>query len=500
MSPLSAYQNLERVFHKRGLIGDIAAILHWDQATMMPRHGGDGRQEQIALMEKSEHALLVSPQVKEWLEAAREEKLSPWQAANLREMERIHHQQQELPGDLVHALAKASGKCEMAWRYCRENDGSLSDIMTEFSDLLSLVQQTARARSSGRGSYDALLDLFDPGLTGATIEPLFSDLESFLPPMIDAIIARQARGNPPQKPRGPFSPTDQHALARRLMACMGDDFTDLRLDVAHHPFCGGAQDDIRITTRFNKQDFSENVMAIMHECGHAMYEMQLPKRWRYQPVGAARSMAFHESQSLIIEMQACRSRAFIHYCLDLFQSAFAHHDRHDRRWGMDNILALYRKVERSLIRVNADEVTYPLHIILRYRLEKAMIEGDLTISDLPAAWNDASLKTIGIAPDNDIEGCLQDVHWYSGAWGYFPSYSIGALMAAQLFAAARADDKDIEKELARGRFTKLREWLKKNLHAKASFYDGDTLILKASGAALGTDAFKSHLHRRYLEE
>ena len=235
-------------------------------------------------------------------------------------------------------------------------------------------------------------------------------------------------------------------------------------------------------------------MGVLHETGHALYEMGLPADWHYQPVGSARGMALHESQSLLIEMQACRSREYLRFAAPLMREAFG---GSGPEWEVENLYRLYTHVERSFIRVDADEVTYPAHVILRYRLERALIDGDLRLADLPGAWNDAMEDLLGIRPPDDRQGCLQDIHWYDGAWGYFPTYTMGAMAAAQLFAAAKAAQPEIPDRIAEGDFKPLVRWMRENLHAKGSSASTDELMEAATGKPLGADDFKAHLQARY---
>ena len=235
---------------------------------------------------------------------------------------------------------------------------------------------------------------------------------------------------------------------------------------------------------------------MLHETGHAQYEAGLPKPWRHQPVGAARGMTLHESQSLLIEMQACRSEPFMAWAAPLMAKAF---DQSGPSWSADNLLALVTRVERGFIRVDADEVTYPAHVILRYRLEKAVLAGDLPLQDLPGAWNDGLDDLLGIRPPEDRLGCLQDIHWYAGAWGYFPTYTLGAMAAAQLFDAAKQADSDIEPGLARGDFKPLYAWLRPNVHEMGSRLSTSALLTRATGRSLDPTVFESHLQARYLD-
>jgi carboxypeptidase Taq len=279
------------------------------------------------------------------------------------------------------------------------------------------------------------------------------------------------------------------------MAAVGFDFTHGRLDTSLHPFCGGVPDEVRITTRYDEADFAKALMGVLHETGHALYERGLPGDWRAQPVGAARGMAVHESQSLLIEMQACRSAEFAAYLAPLAREAFA---GKGPAWTADNLLRLNNRVSPGFIRVDADEVTYPAHIILRYRLEKNIIAGDLPLADLPGAWNEGMQALLGITPPDDRHGCLQDIHWFDGAWGYFPTYTLGAIAAAQLFAAATAAIPEIPAAIGRGDFAPLIGWLRQNVHAWGSFHSTDALLEQATGRPLDPKAFEAHLTARYL--
>ncbi|MBL8706893.1 MAG: carboxypeptidase M32, partial [Rhodospirillales bacterium] len=296
---------------------------------------------------------------------------------------------------------------------------------------------------------------------------------------------------------GPFPADKQRALGRRLMESIGFDFAHGRLDESAHPFTGGIPDDVRITTRYDEEDFTRGLMGVLHETGHALYERGLPARWRLQPVGDARGMALHESQSLLMEMQACRSRAFVTFAAPLMRAAF---EGIGPAWDAENVYRIYTRVEPGFIRVDADEVTYPAHVILRYRLEKAMIAGELDLADLPGAWNEGMKSLLGIVPPDDRLGCLQDIHWPDGAWGYFPTYTLGAMAAAQLFAAAKQAVPGLVEDIARGDFQPLMAWLVQNVHGQGSRGTTDEILAAATGAPLGDAAFRAHLQARYIDD
>ena len=324
---------------------------------------------------------------------------------------------------------------------------------------------------------------------------MFADLESFLPGFLEEALDAQARRPDPVLPDGPFPVDTQRALGMRFMRTLGFDFDRGRLDVSLHPFCGGTSRDVRITTRYDTADFTSALMGVLHETGHALYEMGLPDEWIGQPAGEARGMSLHESQSLLIEMQVCRSRPFLEYAAPIAREAFG---GLGPAWEADNFVALYQRIGRGLIRVDADEVTYPLHVILRYRLERAMIAGDLAVADLPGAWNDGMKRLVGVTPTTNREGCLQDIHWYDGAWGYFPTYTLGAMTAAQIFDAARRADPAIPDGIAHGDFAPLLNWLRANVHGKGSLLSTGEILTGATGRPLDAAVFKAHLRERYL--
>lgn len=496
----SAHAALGSQFRRAALIGDALGILGWDQATIMPEGSASGRAEQIATLSVMRHELLIDPMVRDNLDAAGEaptsEKVDQWADGNLREMERAYLYAAAVPSDLVEATARANAVCEMQWRGARaEND--FASLIPSLQVVIDLVGETAAARADALSldPYDALLDEFEAGTRVEQLEPLFGELAADLPGFVEEVLEHQASRATPVLPSGPFPIPTQRELAVELMGALGFDFEAGRLDISHHPFCGGAAGDIRITTRYNEEDFTESLMGVLHETGHALYEAGLPEPWRYQPVGQALGMAIHESQSLLVEMQVSRSRPFLQFALPRMQSAF---DGQGPAWDVENFYRLYTRVERGFIRVDADEVTYPLHVVLRYRLERALLSGDLPLADLPGAWNDGMRDLLGIVPPDDRQGCLQDVHWPSGAFGYFPTYTLGAMAAAQLYAAAQRALPGLEADIVAGNLTSLIGWLRENVHGKGACLTAEDLLTAATGEPLNPKVFLGHLRERYL--
>lgn len=496
----AAYMRLERQFRRIAALDDTLGILDWDQATVMPEGSADARADQIATLSVLRHELLTDPALGETLDEADSDRaegvLNDWQRANLREMRRDYRHATAVPADLVEASARADAACEIRWRSARENS-DFAGLIPTLAEVLRLTRETAAVKGEALGltPYDALLDSHEPGARAADVDVLFDDLADFLPGFLSRVLDAQAARPEPVRPEGPFPTETQRALGVELMRAVGFDFDRGRLDVSHHPFCGGATGDVRITTRYDENDFTSALMGVLHETGHAMYEQGLPLDWRHQPVGRALGMAIHESQSLLIEMQVCRSMDFLRFAVPRMRGAF---DASGDAWSIDNLYRLYTRVEPGFIRVDADEVTYPAHVILRYRLERAMVAGDLALADLPGAWNDGMLELLGIAPPDDRLGCLQDIHWPSGAFGYFPTYTMGAVAAAQLYAAARRDEAEIPEAIARGDFTPLMAWLGANVHGQGARLSASEMLTEVTGEPLNPAVFRTHLEARYL--
>lgn len=503
-APLSAYQTLEKRFRRIAVLGEAQGILHWDHATIMPSGGSQGRAEQLAELRAVEHGFLTAADMGELIDKASAEVEAgdgdtgreDWRRANLREMRRRWRAATALSEDLVGRLSRASSACEHAWQEARPA-ADFSRVREPLREVVAAVREAAAAKADvlGVSRYDALLDDYEPDGRSEEIDRVFGVLEARLPQLLGRVLERQAAEPAPSLPRGPFPAEKQRLLGVRLMKALGFDFEHGRLDVSLHPFCGGTPDDVRITTRYDEDDFTSAIMGVLHETGHGLYERGLPREWRLQPVGEAHGMSLHESQSLLVEMQVCRSREFLGFAAPIMQEVLG---GSGPAWEPDNLYRLYTRVERSHIRVDADEVTYPLHVILRYRLEKAVIEGRLEVDDLPDAWNETFEKLVGIPVPDDRVGVLQDIHWYDGAWGYFPTYTLGAMTAAQLFDAAKQAEPEIVPAIARGDFRPLMIWLREHVHGKGRLLPPRELVTRATGKPLDPEIFLAHLERRYL--
>ncbi|WP_038368399.1 carboxypeptidase M32 [Bosea sp. UNC402CLCol] len=496
---MTAYSDLAAHFGRISALSNAVGILQWDSDVMMPKGAAETRAESMALLQVLRHGMVTDARIGDWLAKAESDgSLGAWEKANLREIRRVWTVETALPADLVEASSKAVSACEMRWRQARA-ESDFAGLLPYLAEVLNLQRQIGRAKGDklGLSPYDALLNDYEPGGSSAKIDALFDDLADFLPGFTQEVVAVQAR-RPAQEPlAGPFATETQRALGLRLMAALGYDFERGRLDISTHPFCGGADNDVRITTRYDEADFTKALMGVLHETGHALYEQGRPQAHLNQPVGAARSMSIHESQSLLMEMQACRSRQFLAFATPLMRESFG---GAGPAWENEAMWRRYTRVEPGFIRVDADEVTYPAHIILRYRLEKALIADAMPLAELPAAWNDGMKSLLGVTVPDDRRGCLQDIHWPSGGWGYFPTYSLGAMTAAQIFDAATRAEPGILPGIGKGDFAPLVGWLRANIHGKGSLLPTDALLTEATGRPLDAAVFKAHLRRRYVEE
>jgi carboxypeptidase Taq len=494
---MNHYEQLEKHFRKLARLGHLDAICGWDQAAMMPAGGNKARGEAMAELAVLMHELATAPHLAEWFAAAAQENLADPQRVSLRAMERRWRQATVLPARLVEAKSLAASKCEHAWREQRKNN-DWQGFLPNLTEVVMLAREEAAVRADGTGlrGYDALLDLYEPGTHCAQLDPLFDQVKTWLPEMIREVEEQQA-SRTHLVPQGSFPVERQKQLGLEAMKLLDFDFDHGRLDVSTHPFCGGVPTDVRITTRYEEADFMTALLGVIHETGHARYEQNLPGEWAGLPVGEARSMGVHESQSLFFEMQLARSREFSHQLAPLAANMLARQG--DPAFTAENIYRFNTRMKRGYIRVNADEVTYPAHVILRYEIERAVIEGDIEVADIPEVWNEKMQTYLGLSTkDNYRDGCMQDIHWTGGAFGYFPSYTLGAIYAAQLFAAAENSIDGLREKIQRGELSELFAWLRTHIWQKASTLSTDDLIRSATGESLNPAYFQRHLSKRYL--
>jgi len=492
---MRAYTKLKKIFKDASLSSDIAGILHWDMSTMMPSNSRDQRAEQLAYLSKLSHDKISSNEVRDLILEAKSEELNQNETYNLREIEREHKLTSSVPSDLIQKISRTSAKCEGEWQDARKNS-NFNLIKKSLGELIKLTKEEADilGKEFNLSPYEALVNKFEPGSNTKLIANVFDDLQKFLTPLIDTIIEKQRSQNilPIQYK---ISENQQKVIAEHIMKIIGFDFKRGRLDKSVHPFCGGSTNDVRITTRYNEDNPFSSLDGVMHETGHALYELNLPEKWSHQPVGKSRGMAMHESQSLLIEMQITRSLAFKTFLSKLLKDKF---NIIDKSFDANNLYLLGTRVEKSFIRVESDEVTYPLHIILRFNLERKIFNNEIGVNDIPEAWNDEYKKLFDKKVEKDTDGCLQDVHWYAGLFGYFPTYSLGALTAAQFASQLRIDLPKLDLNIEKGKFDDLVNWLKTNIHEKASFFSTNEVLEQVTNSSLNAKYFKNYINNRYL--
>jgi carboxypeptidase Taq len=496
--PATPYEQLEQEFRRLHAFRGALSLLRWDAAVMMPRGSADVRGEQLAALETEHHALLTTPKVARLLERAEagSSQLEDWPLANLHEMRRQRDHAIATPPSLIARLAKATARAEVFWVEAKKaNDFKL--LAPHLDEVVHLVRDRAALLGQARGlaPYDALVDGFTPGISTADIDTIFKALARKLPGLINQAIEVQA-AHAPIPLTGKFTVARQRALSVDVLKALGFPFDRGRLDESEHPFTEGVPGDIRVTTRFDLNDPFSGLLGAVHETGHAMYDLGLPLEWRDQPVGRDRGLALEESQSLLFEMNLCRSRSFVRYVRPLMEKYL---QVSGPEWDEANLYRHLTRVRRSSIRMDADELTYPVHIMLRYELEKKILEGSLPVADLPEAWNANLEQRLNIRPTNDVDGCLQDIHWAVGHFGYFPSYVLGAVIAGQLYEAMRAAHPALDEEIAAGQFGGVMDWLRDNVHGVGARLPVQELIKQATGKPLTAAAYLRYLESKYLE-
>ena len=493
-----SWQKLDEHCRNLHAIDHALSILRADEATNMPSGGGEARAASVSMLAGIYHEQASAPHIADWIADAGNETLSPGQQSALAEFKRVYLNLTCLPSDFVKKQTAANMRTEQAWRKLRAaNDWEGFRPLLE--ENIALMREEAAMRSDvlGISPYDSLMEQYDPGNRAEVITPAFEALKiflrDFLPEAVDAQKRRHAEN--PLKPFSPPYPSDkQKILGLAAMKALGFDFEHGRLDVSHHPFCGGVPSDIRMTTRYSTEGFITAFMATLHETGHALYEQGLPKEMAHWPSSRARGMGMHESQSMFVELQIARSAEFWEWALPLVREHLG--DLHD--WTVTDILAHINTVEPSLIRVDADEVTYPLHIILRYELEQMFVSGELQVKDLPEAWDARMHEYLGLRTiDDPANGPMQDVHWPAGIFGYFPSYALGAMMAAQQWAAMEKTNPGVREDMRQGHFEPLNAWRRENIWLPASTATTPEILEQATGEPLNAAHDTAHLKKRY---
>jgi len=427
-------------------------------------------------------------------------KLSVWDQRNLQLMRRSWQEDSAVPPSLIGEYYRAANICNQAWEEAKPK-GDFKIVEEPFKRLLLLTNDIAQARVDsylpGKTTYEALIDTFDPGRTTAEIDTMFADLESFLPSFADEVIEKQ-KSEGRTRINATIPEEKQLAACRDLADVFQFDMNRGRLAEYDHPFSSGIRNYTWFVISAQPDSFLSNCYsACAHELGHALYTQGQPEEYSFQAVGEDAGIMIHETQSLLMERHVSKSPLFMQGYLPRLQKIIGDAAKD---WTVDSVVNSLNVVEKSFIRIEADEVTYPLHVILRYRLEKALVEGDLSIHDLPGAWNDMFQKYFGLTPPSHTQGCLQDIHWFSPVGiGYFPSYTLGAMYGAQMFKTAVTSTPEIIPQLRQADVTALLQWLRENIHEQGNLYEPDDLIQRATGKAPSAQDFKDYLKATYLD-
>ncbi len=479
---------LRTLARERALVATSASVLGWDQETFLPDAAHSWRADQLAWLSEKAHALGTSAAWGEALAAAEEEAADPALTAVMR---RDFDRETKLPGELVARQAQAASLAKQAWAEARKRS-DFAAFAPHLETLLAIAREKADRWGYENEAYDALLDTYERGATAAGIAALFDTLRPRLRDLAAAAVEHSARRDA-KLPPGPYPVAAQQAFNARVAASLGFDLHAGRIDTTTHPFCTTlGPRDIRLTTRYDENDFTSSLFGVMHEAGHGLYEQGLPQGEFGLPSGDAASLGIHESQSRLWENHVGRSRPFWEKWLPVA----AEHFPQLAGLSLDDFLAAIHRAEFSFIRVESDEATYDLHILLRFGLERRLVSGELAVRDIPAAWNESFRDLFGMTPPDDARGCLQDIHWSMGGLGYFPTYTLGNLNAAQLFAAANADPA-IAASIAQADYAPLLSWLREKVHSKGAVPTPAEIIAQATGTPPSPETHLAHLAARY---
>jgi carboxypeptidase Taq len=500
MAPQQAYDKLVERVKEISLLGSCASILHWDQETYMPKNGVGHRSEQIGLIARMAHEQFVEPAIGDLIGEVESSDLvkdaDSIEGANIRELRRQYDKETKLPKDLVEELAKTTSQATQAWAAARKGS-DFKAFLPWLEKVVDLTIKKAEAYGYEGEIYNALLDDYEPGATVADVADAFAGLRKDLVPLVAAI--RDSKKKPDKSiVERPYKTDKQKILGEMVAAAMGYDFDSGRLDVTTHPFCTGiGPGDTRILTRYNPHRLNDALFGTMHEAGHALYEMGIDKANYFGlPMGESASLGIHESQSRMWENQVGRSKEFWVYFLPQAQRIFR---ESLSGVSLDDFYGAINAVEPSYIRVEADEATYNLHIMLRFELERALVKRELKPADIAGEWNKRFKEYLGIDVDRDANGCLQDVHWSSGLIGYFPTYALGNLYSAQFFAQATEDIPGLKDDFKKGEFSRLLGWLRTNIHQHGQRYRATELCKRTTGKPLSHKPLLDYMTAKYGE-
>ncbi|WP_423743300.1 carboxypeptidase M32 (plasmid) [Haladaptatus sp. SPP-AMP-3] len=472
-------------------VQNAAGILGWDQEVVMPEGGTPARSQQRSALSAISHELLTDDEMGELLDELEGEDLDNEQAAVVREVRREYERATRVPGELVEEISRTTSEALPKWKKAREED-DFSIFAPTLEKLVELEREYADHIDPDKDPYEVLFEEYEPYLGIDTAEETLAELRDELVPLIEDVRESDVELATPFE--GTYDAETQEELSRDVLDTLGYDWDRGRLDTAPHPFSSGTQFDARVTTRFDESDPLGALMSTVHEFGHATYTQGLPDEQYGTPLGEARDLTVHESQSRVWENNVGRSRAFWENFLPLVKERFS--DVEDV--SVEEMYEAANEVyEDNLIRVEADELTYHMHIVVRFEIEKALIRGEIEVDEVPELWNDKYEEYLGIRPDTDADGCLQDIHWSHGSFGYFPTYSLGSVLAAQLYAKADEDIDDLDGQIRAGEFDDFHDWLTENIHQYGCLYTTDDLIQHATGESFTAEYFLDYVTEKY---
>ncbi|MFL2661789.1 MAG: carboxypeptidase M32 [Alphaproteobacteria bacterium] len=492
-----SYLILKKLFEEQSLLNDICGILHWDMATYMPLKSRKERVKQINKLFDYKKRIFDEIKKKELFKKIENLNLKENDRLNLLLMKEKFDYFEAIPFELIQKKNELSIECEGLWREAKKKSsfnivkGSLRKLLDQVkieSEILSQIKNMNR--------YDCLMNKYDRSLDSKFVKKIFSKIEKFIKLKLPEINKKKLRSNSLSSEIF-LDENEQFKLSKIFMKKLDFDFDKGRIDKSPHPFCGGGTNDIRITTRFDENNPFSCFDALMHETGHGLYEQGLPRKWIHQPLGSAGGMSLHESQSLFIEMQVIKSLPVSKFITRILKSKFK---KNNNKFNFLDVFESRIKVEPNFIRVDSDEVYYPLHIIHRFNIEYKIIEENADINFLPDLWNQEFSRLMNLDVSNDSNGCLQDIHWFGGDLGYFPTYSIGAFIAAQLMNKLKKDIVNFDLVLENGDFSIISNWLKKNIHEKGNIYNIDDLLELVTGEKLNTKHYENHIINRYVNK
>jgi len=500
---ISSYKKLLKKVKDLFILESAASVIHWDMETMMPPKAISLRSRQLALLSRIEHKIITNPEIGRLLEEIKihpeYDKLNAVQQRNLYLINKNYDEQTKLPEDLVAEMAKQKAITVDVWKKAKAAKNfsifkpkleKLVDLKRQAAEILMEVKETATP-------YDALIDIFEPKMPAETINKIFGELRQGLISLIDKCEA--ASKQPDVSILKRRIPVDtQREISKTIAEFVGYDIKSReakgRIDETEHPFTTGYYDDVRVTTHYHEENFTSSVFSTLHECGHALYEQNLNPEWMFQPVGTPCSMGFHESQSRFVENITGRSRefwiCFLPKLEKLTGTILSNVD-------LDSFVYAINQVRPSKIRIEADEVTYGLHIIIRFNLEQDLLASKITVTELPEVWNQSYKDYLGVKIENDSEGVMQDTHWASGLYGYFPSYTLGNIYSGQILAALEKALPEWKNQISQGNFHATKQWLVKNIHRYGDLYDPPDLLKKISGKELSVKPYLDYLNQKY---